>query len=165
YELLTGAVPFSRKELEKAGLAEMLRVIKEMEPAKPSTKLSQSGTLPSVAAQRQMEPRKLTALVRGGLDWVGMKALEKGRGRRYETANGLAMDVQRYLAGEPVLAAPASAMYRLRKLVRRHRGSFVAAGLVLLTLLGGIAGTTWGLLQAVDERDAKDVALKAEQQA
>src|SRR5215470_3791056 len=87
YELLTGAVPFSRKELEKAGLAEMLRVIKEREPAKPSTMLSHSGTLPSIAAQRQMDPRKLTALVRGELDWIVMKALEKDRNRRYETAN------------------------------------------------------------------------------
>src|SRR5579864_4876881 len=179
YELLTGAVPFSRKELEKAGLAEMLRVIKEMEPPKPSTKLSQSGTLPSIAAHRQLEPHKLTALVRGELDWIVMKALEKDRGRRYETANGFALDVQRYLAGEPVLAAPASQWYRLRKFVRRHRGSVVAAGLVLLTLLGGIAGTTWGLLraehlrqladakkqEAVDEATAKDAALKREQQA
>jgi tetratricopeptide (TPR) repeat protein/tRNA A-37 threonylcarbamoyl transferase component Bud32 len=179
YELLTGAVPFSRKELEKAGLAEMLRVIKEMEPPKPSTKLSHSGTLPSIAAQRQTEPKKLTALVRGELDWIVMKALEKDRGRRYETANGFAMDVQRYLAGEPVLAAPASQWYRLRKFVLRHRGPVVAAGLILLTLLGGIAGTTWGLVQAkhqrqlaeakereaVAERDAKDGALKAEQKA
>jgi tetratricopeptide (TPR) repeat protein len=165
YELLTGAVPFSRKELEQAGLAEMLRVIKEREPAKPSTKLSHSGTLPSIAAQRQTEPKKLTALVRGELDWIVMKALEKDRGRRYETANGFAMDVQRYLAGEPVLAAPANQWYRLRKLVRRHRGAVVAAAVVLVTLLAGIAGTTWGLLRAVEERDAKDGALKAEQQA
>jgi tetratricopeptide (TPR) repeat protein len=179
YELLTGAVPFSRKELEKAGLAEMLRVIKEVEPPRPSTKLSHAGTLPTIAAQRQMEPKKLTALVRGELDWIVMKALEKDRGRRYETANGFGMDVQRYLAGEPVLAAPASNWYRLRKLVRRHRGPVVAAGLVLLTLVGGIGGTTWGLVQAeqqrdfaeakkqeaVDERDAKARALKAEQQA
>jgi tetratricopeptide (TPR) repeat protein/tRNA A-37 threonylcarbamoyl transferase component Bud32 len=165
YELLTGAVPFSRKELEKAGLAEMLRVIKEAEPSKPSTKLSHSGTLPSIAAQRQMEPHKLTALVRGELDGIVMKALEKERSRRYETANGFAMDVQRYLAGEPVLAAPASQWYRLRKLLRRHRGPVAAAGLLLLTLLGGIAGTTWGLLRAVRERDAKEVALIAEQQA
>src|SRR5262249_19705323 len=85
YELLTGAVPFSRQELERAGLAEMLRTIKEVEPAKPSTRLSHSGMLPSLAAQRQMEPRKLTALVRGELDWIVMKALEKDRGRRYET--------------------------------------------------------------------------------
>jgi tetratricopeptide (TPR) repeat protein len=101
-----------------------------------------------------------------------MKALEKDRNRRYETANGLAMEVQRYLAGEPVLAAPASRWYRLRKFVNRHRGPVAAAGLVLLTLIGGITGTTLGLLQAErnakdarDERDAKDVALKAEQQA
>jgi serine/threonine protein kinase len=179
YELLTGAVPFSRKELEKAGLAEMLRVIKEAEPPKPSTKLSNSGALPTIAAHRQMEPQRLTALVRGELDWIVMKALEKDRGRRYETANGFALDVQRYLAGEPVLAAPASAMYRLRKFVRRNRGPVAAAALVLLALLAGIAGTTWGLLraehqrelaetakqEAVKERDAKDLALKAEQQA
>ena len=78
----------------------------------------------------------MTALVRGELDWIVMKALEKDRSRRYETANGFAMDVQRYLAGEPVLAAPASQWYRLRKLVRRHRGPVVAAGLILLTLRG-----------------------------
>jgi serine/threonine protein kinase len=179
YELLTGAVPFSRKELEKAGLAEMLRVIKEAEPLRPSTKLSHSGTLPSIAACRQTEPHKLTTLVRGELDWIVMKALEKDRGRRYETANGFAMDVRRYLAGEPVLAAPASQWYRLRKFVRRQRGPVVAAGLVLLTLVGGIAGTTWGMMraeqqrqlaearkqEAMDERDAKDAALQAEQQA
>src|SRR5438270_13483733 len=101
-----------------------------------------------------------------------MKALEKDRNRRYETANGFAMDVQRYLAGEPVLAAPANQWYRLRKVVRRHRGPVVAAGLVLLTLVGGMTGTTVGLLraerhakQARDESDAKDLALKAEQQA
>jgi tetratricopeptide (TPR) repeat protein len=179
YELLTGAVPFSRRELEKAGLAEMLRVIKEKEPPKPSTKLSHSDTLPSIAAQRHMEPRKLTALVRGELDWIVMKALEKDRSRRYESATGLAMDVQRYLAGEPVLAAPASQWYRLRKFVRRHRGPVLAAVVVLVTLLTGMAGTTWGLARAeeqrqlaenktkevVAERDAKDVALKAEQRA
>jgi serine/threonine protein kinase/tetratricopeptide (TPR) repeat protein len=179
YELLTGAVPFSRKELEAAGLAEMLRVIKESEPQKPSTKLSHSGALPSIAAHRQMEPQRLTALVRGELDWIVMKALEKDRGRRYETANGFALDVERYLSGEPVLAAPASSLYRLRKFARRHRGPVVAAGLLVLTLVCGIAGTTWGLVrakqerrlaeakkkEAVKERDAKDLALKAEQQA
>jgi hypothetical protein len=159
YELLTGVVPFSRKELEKAGLAEMLRVIKEVEPARPSTKLSHSGTLPSIAAHRQMEPRKLTALVQGELDWIVMKALEKDRGRRYETANGFAMDVRRYLAGEPVLAAPASQWYRLRKLVRRHRGPVVAAGLVLLTLVGGIVATTWQALRAT-QAEAQAVADK-----
>jgi tetratricopeptide (TPR) repeat protein/tRNA A-37 threonylcarbamoyl transferase component Bud32 len=179
YELLTGGVPFSRKELENADLAEMLRVIKEKEPPRPSTKLSHSDTLPSIAAHRHMEPHKLTALVRGELDWIVMKALEKDRGRRYESATGLAMDVQRYLAGEPVLAAPASRWYRLRKFVRRHRGPVLAAVVVLVTLLTGMAGTTWGLAraeeqrqlaedkteEAVAERDAKDIALKAKQRA
>src|SRR5262245_1216539 len=111
YELLTGTLPFSRKELEKAGLAEMLRVIREVEPHKPSTRLSHSSALPSIAAQRQMEPQQLTSLVRGELDWIVMKSLEKNRGRRYETASSFALDVQRYLEGEPVLAAPASRIY------------------------------------------------------
>jgi eukaryotic-like serine/threonine-protein kinase len=152
YELLTGTVPFSRKELEKAGLAEMLRVIKEVEPHRPSTRLSGSGTLPSIAANRQTEPKKLTALVRGELDWIVMKALEKDRGRRYETATGLAMDVQRYLGGEPVLAAPTSTAYRLKKFVRRNKGPVLAASLVLLALFAGVAGTTWGLIRAERER-------------
>jgi WD40 repeat protein/tetratricopeptide (TPR) repeat protein len=158
YELLTGAVPFSRTELDKVGLAEMLRVIKEREPPKPSTKLSRSGTLPSIAAHRHMEPHKLTALVRGELDWIVMKALEKDRGRRYETANGFAMDVRRYLAGEPVLAAPASQWYRLRKFVRRNRGPVIAASLFLLALVAGVIGTTVGMLQA-------NRAAEAEKQA
>jgi tetratricopeptide (TPR) repeat protein len=145
YELLTGAVPFSRKELEKAGLAEMLRVIKEVEPAKPSTKLSHSDTLPSIAAQRQTEPAKLTKLVRGELDWIVMKALEKDRSRRYETANGFAMDVQRYLADEPVLACPRSVGYRLRKFLRRNKTGLAVAAIILffLVLSGTIAGWAW----------------------
>jgi serine/threonine protein kinase len=193
YQLLTGAVPFSRKELEQAGLAEMLRVIKEMEPAKPSTKLSQSGTLPRIAAQRQTEPKKLTALVRGELDWIVMKALEKDRGRRYETANGFALDVQRYLAGEAVLAAPASRWYRLRKFGRKHRKALVTAGAFLVLLGAAAVVSTWQAIRAVqaetaanasaeqarrnaaeaernarqarDEASARAVALKAEQQA
>ncbi len=179
YELLAGSPPFSRKELEKAGMLEMLRVIREQEPTKPSTKLSTAEGLPTLAANRGTEPAKLTKLLRGELDWIVMKALEKDRNRRYETANGFAMDVQRYLADEPVLACPPSLGYRLRKLVRRHRGPVLAAGVVLVTLLAGIAGTTWGLLraeqqrqlaeakkqEAMDERDAKDAALKAEQKA
>src|SRR5262245_33911030 len=179
YELLTGSPPFTKKGLEAAGLLETLRLIREQEPTRPSAKLSTAEGLPALAAKRGTEPAKLTRLMRGELDWIVMKALEKDRSRRYETANGFAMDVQRYLAGEPVLAAPASQWYRLRKLVRRHRGPVVAAGLVLLTLLGGIAGTTLGLVQAehqrelaedkkqeaVDEGNAKAAALAAEQQA
>src|SRR5580700_10531097 len=104
YELLTGGVPFSRKEMKAAGFAEMLRIIKEVEPLKPSTRLSGSGTLPSVAALRHMEPNKLMRSVRGELDWIVMKCLEKERSRRYETANGLSMDIQRYLSDQPVEA-------------------------------------------------------------
>ena len=107
YELLTGSPPFCRKELEKAGMLEMLRVIREQEPSKPSTKLSTAEGLPTLAANRGTEPAKLTKLVRGELDWIVMKALEKDRNRRYETANGFAMDMQRYLADEPVQAVPA----------------------------------------------------------
>src|SRR5439155_19638722 len=122
YELLTGSTPLSHKRLKEAAYAEVLRMIKEEEPPKPSTRLSDSGeALVSISAQRQMEPAKLTKLMRGELDWIVMKSLEKDRNRRYETANALAADVQRYLADEPVQACPPSAGYRLRKFVRRNK--------------------------------------------
>jgi tetratricopeptide (TPR) repeat protein len=155
YELLTGAVPLSRKELEKADLAEMLRVIKEVEPPRPSTKLSHSDALPSIAAQRQMEPRKLTALVRGELDWIVMKALEKDRNRRYETANDFALDVQRYLADEPVLACPPSVGYRFRKFARRNRGRLAAAAVLTVALLVAVGGVGW----AARDRQARQARL------
>ena len=137
YELLIGTVPFSRKELKGAGFSEMLRFIKEVDPPKPSTRLSRSETLPSVAAVRQTEPRRLIALIRGELDWIVIKCLEKERARRYETASGLATDLQRYLANEPVVAGPPSAGYRLRKFVRRNRGSVLVASALIATLIGG----------------------------
>jgi WD40 repeat protein/serine/threonine protein kinase len=139
YELLTGSTPFSRTEFEKAGMLEMLRVIREQEPSKPSTKLSTAEGLPTLAANRGTEPAKLTKLVRGELDWIVMKALEKDRSRRYETANGFAMDVQRYLADEAVQACPPSAGYRLRKFVRRNKGPVLAA-LILLVMLMAMLG-------------------------
>src|SRR5262245_16080967 len=148
YELLTGATPFTRKELEAAGMLEMLRIIREKEPSKPSTKLSTAEGLPTLAANRSMEPAKLTRIVRGELDWIAMKCLEKDRNRRYETANGLAMDVQRYLADETVSAGPPSPWYRLRKFVRRNKAPVVAATTTLLVLVSGIVGTTWGMLSA-----------------
>jgi tetratricopeptide (TPR) repeat protein/serine/threonine protein kinase len=145
YELLAGSPPFTRKELEKAGMLEMLRVIREQEPSKPSTKLSTADGLPTLAANRGTEPARLTKLVRGELDWIVMKAIEKDRNRRYETANGFAMDVQRYLADEPVQACPPSAGYRLRKFARRNKGGLAVAALVLgfLVLLG--SGVGWAL--------------------
>jgi serine/threonine protein kinase len=168
YELLTGVVPFSRKELAKADLAEMLRVIKETEPPKPSTKLSQSGTLPSIAAQRQMEPHKLTALVRGELDWIVMKALEKDRGRRYETANGFARDIQRYLADEPVEACPPSRAYRLRKFARKNRKALVTAGAFLVLLVAAAVVSTWLAIRAMHAEaaantNAEQAQLNAEE--
>jgi serine/threonine protein kinase/WD40 repeat protein len=152
YELLTGTTPFPRKELERAGLLEILRVIREQEPAKPSTRLSSPGTSPEVAAARGSDPGRLAGLVRGELDWIVMRALEKDRGRRYETATSFAADVQRYLAGDPVQAAPPGAAYRLRKLARRHRGPLVAGGVVLTALVLGVVGTSLGMVRAIDER-------------
>jgi serine/threonine protein kinase len=153
YELLTGSVPFSRKEMKAAGFAEMLRIIKEVEPPKPSTRLSGSGTLPNVAALRHTEPGKLTRLVRGELDWITMKALEKDRSRRYETANGLAADIQRYISGEPVQAHPHSTSYHLRKLLQKNRGAVIAAGIVLAALIAGVIGTSWQAIRAEQARD------------
>jgi serine/threonine protein kinase/tetratricopeptide (TPR) repeat protein len=164
YELLTGTTPLERQRFQQAAWHEMLRLIKEEEPPRPSARLSGSGSSPSVAAQRQMEPVRLAKLVRGELDWIVMKALEKDRNRRYETANGFAMDVQRYLAHEPVLACPPSVGYLLRKFVRRNRGTVVGAALVAGALLAGIVGTTVGLVQAErraeGERRAKETAEK-----
>jgi serine/threonine protein kinase/Flp pilus assembly protein TadD len=164
YELLAGSPPFSRKELAKAGMVELLRVIREQEPSKPSAKLSTAEGLPTLAANRGTEPAKLTRLVRGELDWIVMKALEKDRGRRYETANGFAMDVQRYLADEPVLACPPSLGYRLRKFTRRNKGGLAVAALVLffLVLLG--SGVGWALRDR-SAREAEAARQQIERQA
>jgi eukaryotic-like serine/threonine-protein kinase len=158
YELLAGSPPFTKKELEKAGMMEMLRVIREQEPSKPSTKLSSSDALPSLSANRGTEPSRLTKLVRGELDWIVMKALEKDRSRRYETANGFAMDVQRYLADEPVQACPPSAGYRFKKFTRRNRVKIAVAGLILLVLFTLTGGIAWN----VRDRAARQAALEQE---
>jgi serine/threonine protein kinase/Tfp pilus assembly protein PilF len=162
YELLTGETPLERGRFRKAAWDQILRIIREEEPPRPSTRLSGLSNLPTVAAQRQTEPVKLAKLVRGELDWIVMKALEKDRNRRYETANGFAMDVQRYLAEEPVLAGPPTASYRLRKFLRRNKKPVLALSVLLLALVGGIAGTTWGLLRAIG---AEAAAREAEAQA
>ncbi len=167
YELLTGSVPFPAKELRAAGYQEMVRILKEKEPPSPSTKLSASDTLVIVAAARQTEPAKLARLVRGDLDWIVMKALEKERSRRYETANGLARDVQRYLADEPAEAGPPSAGYRLRKVLRKHRRPLATAAAFLALLLAAAAVTTWQavrLARAEGER-ADRVAEQGREQA
>jgi serine/threonine protein kinase len=154
YELLTGSPPFSRKALEKAGMLEMLRIIREEEPSKPSTKLSTADGLPTLAANRGTEPAKLTKLLRGELDWIVMKALEKDRSRRYETANGFARDVQRYLADEPVQACPPTAGYRLRKFVRRNRSAvFLSASVAVMA--GVLASGSVLYRQATQEAEQK----------
>jgi serine/threonine protein kinase len=169
YELLTGSTPIAREAIRQAPIDEMLRVIREVEPPTPSSRISTSEALPSLAASRQVEPARLSRLVRGDLDWIVMKALAKERERRYASAAGLANDVGRYLHHEPVSAGPPTAAYRLRKFVRRNRVYVTAAALVLLALVLGVVGTTLGLIEArrqegiaVDAAHAKEEARRAE---
>ena len=145
YELLTGKTPFDAKELVAAGLDAMRRTIREQEPARPSTRLGTMlvADLTEVARHRRAEPARLPRLIRGDLDWIVMKALEKDRARRYETANGLAMDVQRYLRDESVEASPPGRFYRLQKLVRRNKLVFGAAGAVTAALVIGLGASTF----------------------
>ncbi|HQR06378.1 MAG TPA: serine/threonine-protein kinase [Gemmatales bacterium] len=160
YELLTGSVPFSRKELEKAGLGEMLRVIKEVEPTKPSTKVSGSGTLPNIAANRQTEPAKLSKMMKGDLDWIVMKSLEKDRNRRYETANQFAQDIDFYLTDKPVYACPPSAMYRMKKWIKRNQTTVAVAAAVFITVIGGVISTEIQHSRTQQETSEKLAALE-----
>ncbi|MBK9090695.1 MAG: serine/threonine protein kinase [Holophagales bacterium] len=163
YELLTGSTPFSTRELQAAGLAEVRRIIREVDPPKPSTRLGHSAdTLATAAAKRQTAPKRLSAIVRGELDWIVMRALEKDRQRRYPTANALGMDVQRYLGGEPVVAAPPGAAYRVGKFVRRHRGGVLAASAVAAALVVGAVAFAW---QAKVARGQRDRAVAAESES
>jgi eukaryotic-like serine/threonine-protein kinase len=139
YELLAGSPPIDAKQFKRGAILEMLRMVREVDPPRPSTKVSTSDALPSISANRDIEPAHLKQALQGDLDWIVMMALEKDRTRRYETANGFAADIQRHLAYEPVVAAPPSRGYRLRKFVRKHRGAVIAASLVLVALLGGLA--------------------------
>ncbi len=162
YELLTGATPFDPKALRSAAFGEVQRIIREVEPPKPSTRLSHSGMLAEVAHQRRAESSRLCSLVRGDLDWIVMRCLEKDRSRRYDTVEALAADVGRHLTGEPVVAAPPSKAYRVRKFIARHRLATVAGGIVAATLVLGVAGTSVGLVQARAARaDAVDAADQA----
>jgi serine/threonine protein kinase/WD40 repeat protein len=172
YELLTGETPFDKARLRSAAFDEVLRIIREEEPPKPSTRLSSSQSLPSIAANRHSEPAKLSREVRGELDWIVMKALEKDRNRRYESANSLGVDLQRYLANEPVHACPPSATYRLKKFVRRNRGPAIAAALILITLAVGAVVSTWQAIRATRLREEAErqstlatAAAQREQQA
>jgi eukaryotic-like serine/threonine-protein kinase len=164
YELLTGKTPFDAQELLEAGLDEMRRTIREKEPARPSTRLSTmlAADLTSTAKHRHTDALKLVHLVRGDLDWVVMKALEKDRTRRYDTANALAMDLQRHLDNEPVTACPPSRWYEFRKSVRRHKFGFAAAAGLIIVLGFGVLGST---LQAVRATRAEREQSRSRSQA
>jgi eukaryotic-like serine/threonine-protein kinase len=142
YELLTGSTPLQLKRIKQSLFLEVLRLIREEESPRPSLRLSRTDELPSIAACRDVEPRKLSGLLRGELDWIVMKALEKDRNRRYETANGLAADLRRYLDDEPVQACPPSGRYRFGKFARRHRLGLTLAGMFAAAMLIGLAGLT-----------------------
>jgi len=163
YELLTGRTPFDPKQLLQAGFDEMRRTIREREPQRPSTILTtlQNEELTATAQHRHAEPPKLISQLRGDLDWIVMKALEKDRKRRYETANALTMDIQRYLNNEPVVARPPSRTYRLQKLVRRNKAVFASGAAITLVLICGLTTSTWLFLR---EREARKRAVDAEQQ-
>jgi serine/threonine protein kinase len=161
YELLTGSTPLSHKRLKEAAYDEILRMIREEEAPKPSTRLTDSGeALASISAQRHMEPAKLSKLMRGELDWIVMKTLEKDRNRRYETANGFAMDVQRYLNDEAVLACPPSAGYRFGKFARRNRRALLAGSALALTILLALVGLVVSNVLITRETNAKTQALE-----
>ncbi len=163
YELLTGTTPLDPRQLRAAAFGEMYRMVREVDPPRPSTRLASiSATAPVVAENRGAAPDKLTSVLRGELDWIAMRALEKERSRRYETANGLAMDIQRYLSGEAVDAAPPSQAYRFKKFVVRNKGIVTAAGAVAAALLIGVVAFAW---QATVARDQRDRAVKAESEA
>jgi len=148
YELLTGSTPVDKTRFKAAAILEVLRVVREEEPPRPSVKLSTTQARASIAATRGVNPDQLAQLLRGELDWIVMKALEKDRNRRYETAAGLARDVERYLKDDVIEARPPSAGYRLRKFVKRNRGPVLAASVVALALLGGLGGLAWGMVEA-----------------
>jgi eukaryotic-like serine/threonine-protein kinase len=159
YELLTSRTPFDAKELLASGLEAMRRVIREKDPPKPSTRLSTmlETDLTTVAKRRRAQPPKLIHLVKGDLDWIVMKALEKDRTRRYETARGFANDVQHFLNSEPVTARPPSVAYRLQKMVARNRLAFAAGGAVAASVLLGLVVSTWMFFR---EKEARQVAAR-----
>jgi eukaryotic-like serine/threonine-protein kinase len=165
YELLTGTTPFDMKRFATAAYDEIRRIIREEEPPKPSTRLSTMGeSLSKVSGRRKTEPAQLSALVKGDLDWIVMKALEKDRNRRYDSASAFAADVRRFLAVEPIEARPPSAVYRFRKLARRNKVALITATLVAAALLLGTVASTWQALRATSaEKRARSSATIARQ--
>ena len=165
YELLTGTTPFDARTLRSAGFDEIKRIIREVEPDRPSTRvatLTASGA--GIGALRQAEPAALSKLIRGDLDWIVMKALEKDRTRRYQSASELANDVERHLSHEPVLAGPPGMAYKLSKFIRRNRAAVIAGSLVGAALLAGSSLATVGYVQATRARVEAEDARKGEQE-
>jgi len=165
YELLTGTTPFDHQRLKITALAETLQIIREEDPPRPSTRLSTTSDLPSIAANRGTEPTRLRGLVQVELDWIVMKCLEKDRDRRYETANGLVHDVERYLADEPVQAGPPSAAYRFRKFARRNKVALATSVIVAASLLLGTVVSVWQATLALRAERLAESRLEAEQEA
>lgn len=169
YELLTGTTPFDKERLREAGYDEMRRIIREEDPPRPSTRFSTLGQAAStLSTQRRSDPRQLGRLIRGELDWIVMRALEKDRNRRYESAGAFAADIQRYLSDEPVLACPPSAWYRFGKMARRNKGTLLTAALVSLALVIGTAVSVWQAIratEAVNSQRQAVVDLEEEQKA
>ena len=168
YELLTGCTPFEKETLKQAGYEEMRRIIQEVDPPRPSTRFSTLNAAASstIAMCRQSEPRKLSQQLRGELDWIVMKALEKDRTRRYESASAFAADVERYLSDEQVQACPPTLAYRLQKLTKRNRGLLTTASLLLVTMIGGTAVSLWYAATASEAAEhAKAAQTDAEEQA
>ena len=160
YELLTGATPLARERLSKTSYVEMLQRIREEEATLPSVRLRRTNELNDIAVSRQSDPAGLPKLLQHELDWITMKALEKDRTRRYETVNGLARDLERYLDAEPVEAAPPSATYRMRKFVRKHRVWLGTAAAFAVLLLAGVVVSAWMAVRAshaeAEARGVKD---------
>ena len=167
YELLTGTTPFDKATLREAGYDEIRRIIRQQEPPKPSDRLGtvEAASLSTISEQRGIDPRKLTHTLRGDLDWIVMKALEKDRTRRYETANGFAADIERYLKDEPVEACPPSAVYKFKKFARRNKATITTASVVAVALIIGIIGTTWQAVRATREQRRANQLLTSERLA
>ena len=160
YELLTGTTPFDQERMRTVAFDEIRRIIREEEPPRPSTRLSNVDEAATLAStKRGSDPRRLSQLLRGELDWIVMRCLEKDRNRRYETANGLAMDIFRYIKNEPVHACPPSLAYKLRLSARRHKTPLLTVGLFLAVAACGCAMTIW---QAFQTAAARDAAVKAQ---
>lgn len=160
YELLTGTTPLQSKRAKQAALLEVLRLVREEEPPKPSSRLSTTEELPNIAANRSMEPARLTGAINGDLDWIVMKCLEKNRNHRYETANGFAADLQRYLADEAVEARPPSPWYRFRKFARRNRGALAAGLIGIMAVLAAVVGLAINNRMVTREKEQKEAALE-----